>query len=103
MAGIWKTDLIPLNLTPGAARALQAAQLLAESLGAGEAQPVHLLYGLLEEEEGRAAVLLAQAGVTAAAVKVALAKPAQTDEPEVAPGAPSRTQQILDCAREIAA
>lgn len=57
--------MIP-ELTPAVARAVAAAQARALAAGAAEVGPLHLLQGLLEEEEGRVAVLLAGAGLTAA-------------------------------------
>ena len=43
-----------LDLTPAVSRALEAAQRYADTR---ELQPLHLVLGLLEEEEGRAAHL----------------------------------------------
>jgi thiamine-phosphate pyrophosphorylase len=57
------------DMTPAVARALEAAQRWASGLGAHDVQPAHLLCGLLEEEEGRAALLLASAGLDLAAVR----------------------------------
>jgi thiamine-phosphate pyrophosphorylase len=57
------------DLTAAAARAFDSARLWAEREGAAEVQPVHMLRGLLEEDEGRPSQLLASAGVTAAAVR----------------------------------
>ncbi len=53
-----------LDRTPAVSRALEAARLWAARLNAASIAPVHLLLGLLDEEEGRAAVLLGEAGVT---------------------------------------
>jgi thiamine-phosphate pyrophosphorylase len=61
------------NLTPAAARALESARRWALRHGSAAAQPVHLLLGLLEEEEGRPALLLSRAGTDLAAVRAALA------------------------------
>src|SRR2546429_10006456 len=61
------------ELTPAVARAFQAAQVWARRQGALVVQPEHLLHGLLEEEEGRAAALLAAAGLDAATARAALA------------------------------
>jgi thiamine-phosphate pyrophosphorylase len=72
------------NITPAVRRALHAAQRWA---AASELQPIHLLLGLLEEEEGRAAELLTRAGVDIAAARVKLgegqaaAGPAPVDLP----------------------
>jgi thiamine-phosphate pyrophosphorylase len=54
---------MPGDLTPAVARALEAARLWAVRLGAAEVEPTHFLYALLAEEEGRAALLLAEAGL----------------------------------------
>src|SRR5207244_7364994 len=54
------------NLTPAVARALQTAQDWARRLRATEVQPLHFLFGLLDEEEGKAALLLERFGVSAA-------------------------------------
>jgi thiamine-phosphate pyrophosphorylase len=51
------------NLTPAVEKALQHAQECARHFQALDVQPVHLLHGLLYEEEGRASVLLTQCGV----------------------------------------
>ena len=55
------------EMTPAVARALEAARRRGCAQGASELQPAHLLAGLLEEEEGRAAILLSRAGVDPAA------------------------------------
>jgi thiamine-phosphate pyrophosphorylase len=55
--------------TPAVARALAAAQEHACRAGARDVGPVHVLLGLLAEEEGRAAVLLARAGADPAVVR----------------------------------
>jgi thiamine-phosphate pyrophosphorylase len=51
------------DMTPAVERALEAAQRWARRLGAADVQPLHLLQGLLDEEEGRAAALLRHAGL----------------------------------------
>jgi thiamine-phosphate pyrophosphorylase len=57
------------ELTPAAARALQSAQNWAMRHGAADVQPRHLLAGLVEEEEGRPAMLLAAAGLDGHALR----------------------------------
>jgi thiamine-phosphate pyrophosphorylase len=52
-----------LPLTPAVARALEVARCYALGQGVSEVEPLHVLHGLLEEEEGRAATLLAAAGL----------------------------------------
>jgi ATP-dependent Clp protease ATP-binding subunit ClpA len=61
------------RLTDGARRALVRAQREAEGLGLNYLGPVHLFIGLVYEEEGIAARVLADQGVTAKKVRVALA------------------------------
>src|SRR5262249_2470769 len=61
------------NLTPAAARALESAQRWAHCHGSAAVQPVHLLLGLLEEEEGRPVLLLSRAGAQLPAIRSALA------------------------------
>jgi thiamine-phosphate pyrophosphorylase len=93
------------NHTPAVARALQAAQRWARAQGAAEVHPEHLLYGLLEEEEGRAASLLARTGLDPAFVRRKL-----TDRPPVGAALPAdmpllfspRTENALSRAHSIA-
>lgn len=54
---------MPGDFTPAVTRALEEARLWAVRLGMAEVAPVHVLYALLSEEEGRAALLLAEAGL----------------------------------------
>ena len=51
------------DMTPAVARAIESAQRLAARAGARTVEPIHLLQGLLEEEEGQAASLLARSGL----------------------------------------
>ena len=96
--------MIPHNFTPAAVRALEAAEQLASRHGAREMEPVHLLLGLLEEEEGRAAALLTGAGLAPAAIRTLLLD----DVALSAQGSPASpvlgltTQAIVDHARELA-
>ena len=53
--------------TPAVLRALERAQLYAAGRGGAQVEPLDLLHGLLEEEEGHAAVLAANAGLDRAA------------------------------------
>lgn len=55
--------------SPGLERALQAAQAWAQRLGASAVGPMHLLLGLVEEDEGRPATLLMRAGLDVAALR----------------------------------
>lgn len=61
------------DYTPAAARALDAAQHWARQPGADAVQPLHLLLGLLAEEEGRVAQLLEAAGLDVASARQTLA------------------------------
>jgi thiamine-phosphate pyrophosphorylase len=88
------------NLTPAADRALQAARRRA---GAGPVTAEHLLAGLLEDGEGRAAVLMARAGLD----PVALACPPAeafdlADQSAASPRLEPAVQQAMDQARELA-
>jgi thiamine-phosphate pyrophosphorylase len=60
------------DLTPAASRALNVAQLVAARDGSIESRPGDLLFGLLQEEEGRAAALVAGTGCDLAALRTAL-------------------------------
>ncbi len=62
----------PPDFTPAVERALEAAQGWARRQGADDVRPLHLLRGLLDEEEGRAAALLRAAGLDPAAARAAL-------------------------------
>jgi thiamine-phosphate pyrophosphorylase len=91
--------------TPAVTRAFQAAQQEARCRGAADVGPEHLLHGLLAEEEGRAAILLADGGTDLARLRQALA-----DRPAAGPPSPAEaalpfgpgTRSALDAARELA-
>src|SRR5438105_14474710 len=57
------------QMTPAVRRSLDAARVWAARLGTGDVAPVHLLCGLLEEEEGRASALLLAADVDVDALR----------------------------------
>jgi thiamine-phosphate pyrophosphorylase len=57
------------DLTPAAARALEAGLARALAGGAAGVEPGHVLLGLLDEDEGRAYLLAAAAGLDAAAYR----------------------------------
>jgi thiamine-phosphate pyrophosphorylase len=84
--------------TPAAARAAEAAQRYALQENAAEVVPSHLLLGLVEEEEGKAAQLLAAAGFPLARLRRPL--PAPKDAPLPPLGAAS--QKILGHASSLA-
>src|SRR5205823_12402702 len=87
--------------TPAVARALQSARQWAARCGADAVQPRHLLLGLVDEEEGRAATLLARAGLDAADIRQTAA--AADAAPLATQPAPLRagSEAVLDYAREI--
>jgi thiamine-phosphate pyrophosphorylase len=88
------------ELTPAVERALQAAQAHAHKAGAAEVHPLHLLHGLLEEEEGRAAGLVLAAGLDYAAYRQAQPFPPPAPEGALPLAAPLFT--LFDQARHIA-
>lgn len=67
--------------TPAVQRALTAARSWAVTAGRPEVAPGDLLAALLLEEEGRAALLLTEAGADVAAYLAALALPVPADDP----------------------
>src|SRR5262249_35803879 len=100
-----KGTLMLANLTEASARALDAARTWVHRLGGRDVQPVHLLLGLIEEEEGRAAELLTRAGLLPDAVGTALAAfPARPDTSTRDAPVPLHpvTQAVLDQARQLA-
>src|SRR5262245_61386161 len=60
-----RTSSMPAELTPAVLRALEVARQRAHRLGAAEVAPIHLLHGLLAEEEGRSSLLLSRHGLPA--------------------------------------
>jgi thiamine-phosphate pyrophosphorylase len=90
------------DMTPAVARALEAAQRHARARGAATVQPLDVLHGLLEEGEGRAALLAVGAGLDHAAYRRGVPTP-----PEPPPGTPALelhpvTYAALRQARELA-
>src|SRR5947208_4653768 len=89
--------------TPALTFALRRAAGYARRAGAAAVAPLHLLLGLLGEEEGRPARLLTQAGVTRAALRDTLGLdenvPADTEELPVE----AATRRVLGRAAELAA
>jgi thiamine-phosphate pyrophosphorylase len=94
------------ELTPAVARAVAAAQQLARARGDSSVRPRDLLHGLLQEEEGRATVLLDRLGVSVAAVRAGdLGASATGGAPAAdAPGSPLSplAQAALSRAAELA-
>ena len=58
-----------MDQTSAVSLALERAQCWAQHQGADSVSPVHLLLGLLEEEESRPVLLLARRGIDPAAVR----------------------------------
>jgi thiamine-phosphate pyrophosphorylase len=93
------------DLTPAAARILASARSWADRQGASDVQPVHLLQGLLAEDEGRPVLLLAGAGVDVTSLRQLLTPGSsgldlpQSDRQH--PLSPA-TQAILSAAHELA-
>jgi thiamine-phosphate pyrophosphorylase len=83
--------------TPAVTRALEAAEARARRLGAPAVGPEDLLHGLLAEEEGRAASLVAQAGADVAGARRAL-----EGRPAAGPPPPAETPLPLDPAAQAA-
>ncbi len=96
--------MIPPTLTPAVARALDSAQQLARRAGATDVQPLHLLHGLIMEE-GRAATLLADAGLAPAAIqdRLAVPGPGPAGSSETPLPISPQVEEILQYAREVAA
>src|SRR5262245_25852953 len=91
------------EMTPAVSRAVQASQQRAHSRGASEVGPPDLLHGLLDEEDGRAARLLAGAGADVAAVRASLVIEPIVPQPETsAIPLSSLCQTILLRAAELA-
>lgn len=91
------------ELTPAVARAVDAARGFALRRRAAEVLPLDLLHGLLAEEEGRAAMLAAAAGLDTAAFNASFLAHEEPlpSQPSEAPLHP-RTQSALTLARELA-
>src|SRR5437870_1450237 len=88
------------DTTPAVARALESARHWAAHDRSPTVQPAHVLQGLIEEEEGRAWMLLIQAGVDPQRVR----RPALPDEavPLEEPPPDPATREALIRARELA-
>jgi ATP-dependent Clp protease ATP-binding subunit ClpB len=91
------------DLTPAVQRALEAAGQWAARLGAAGVGPLHLLAGLLDEEEGKAWALLSAAGLDAAAWRDDLAARAAAAADSPPPPLGSASHEALALARELAA
>lgn len=92
-------------LTPAAERALAAATSWAARVGSAEVQPSHVVLGLLDEEEGRAAQMLGAHGLAPERARHALAVAAAgtAATPDTAPALAAATQRLLVQARALTA
>jgi thiamine-phosphate pyrophosphorylase len=88
--------------TPAAARALEAAPELARRAGAELIEPLHLLLGLLQEEEGRVARLLGGAGLAPADAVRALSPAGDVPSPSGTPHYSGLTELTLAAGRDLA-
>jgi thiamine-phosphate pyrophosphorylase len=75
-----------VEFTPAVVRALEVARRWAGVLSDVEVRPAHLLLGLLQEEEGRPALLLTDAGLDRARVYSLLAPERSTEPADVVEG-----------------
>src|SRR4051812_7230725 len=93
-----------LELTPAVERALGTARRLTRSAGLDWVGPAQLLYGLLEEEEGRAWSMLGEGGVDAACIRRLLAPAPAADLPPDVGSLPfdPKLEEVLHAARRIA-
>jgi thiamine-phosphate pyrophosphorylase len=90
------------TFTEAAARALEASQLWARRSRAQAVQPTHLILALLDEEEGRPALLLEQAGLSAVAVRQHLAPAAGEDTGGKRLPHDPALERVLGAARQLA-
>jgi thiamine-phosphate pyrophosphorylase len=92
------------SFTPAVEHALQRAQQWAHRLDAAQVQPLHLLLGLVQEDEGRAAILLSRAGVAPQLIRQPYASVGSESRPLPnipLPLAPA-TEQALSRSAELA-
>src|SRR3954447_21604121 len=66
-----EAEVMATELTPAVGRAVEAAQRHARADNAESVTPLHLLAGLLEEDEGSAASLVIDAGLDLGAFRTA--------------------------------
>ncbi|MCS6851798.1 MAG: thiamine phosphate synthase [Gemmataceae bacterium] len=92
-----------LDCTPAVARALQAAQAWARLGRTPTVEPRHLLYGLLAEGQGRAAVALRKAGLKASWDWPTLHALGENSEAAAELPWSAQTAAILEVARDLAA
>jgi thiamine-phosphate pyrophosphorylase len=87
--------------TPAVARAVNAAQRFAIQANASEVVPMHLLLGLVEEEEGRAAQLLTTAGFPLHRLRRPLPPPTDVSLPPLGAAAHAILSDAHLLAREL--
>jgi thiamine-phosphate pyrophosphorylase len=87
--------------TPAVARAVYAAQRFAIHANAAEVVPMHLLLGLVEEEEGRAAQLLTAAGFPLDRLRRPLPPPTEASLPPLGEAARVILTYAQALAREV--
>jgi thiamine-phosphate pyrophosphorylase len=91
------------DCTPAVVRALEAADQWARRQAKTEILPIHLLVGLVEEEESQASAMLARLGPTGAAVRIALGGNGGTVFPAASPlPLAATTEQAFCRARALA-
>ncbi len=88
--------------TPAVERAVQVGQHWAARQSEPEVAPLHLLAGLLAEEEGRVAELLVQGGLDLAAWRRAHGEPPSSEEPPPPVPLSPETAFLLSEARSLA-
>src|SRR5437868_2985327 len=91
------------EMTPAVERALEAAQRHARHAGSPEVLPLHLLHGLLEEDEGRAVSVSSAAGLEYQAYRQQVSDPSASESTgRKSLQLHSQTVQVLRLARELA-
>ncbi len=92
-----------VEMTPAVERALESAQRHARQAGRPEVLLLHLLHGLLEEEEGRAVAFSTSAGLVYPAYRQQVSEPSAFESTGRKPlGLDSATVGVLRLARELA-
>lgn len=91
-----------MEMTPAVTRALEAAQRWALFESSDQVLPFHLLWGLLEEDEGRAVTLLVQSQMDYQGLLESLTVPEGVLESAVPLPMARRSRAALSLARELA-
>lgn len=90
------------EMTEAVSRALEAACKWASHAGVREVRPLDLLCGLTDESEGRAAVLLAEAGLDVTAFRIAVTASPPSEAASFTPPLSRSAQKALDRAASLA-